>query len=407
MKITIVYRDFWPDTSPYAQILYKIAIGIAAAGHEVSVLTSFPSHNRTTDTKLLRLEHTKGITIKRLPLLPEYGRKIGLRLLNTIFFVIQFTFSLIFRRTDLVIVTSTPPVVDAAVVRFISYIKKFRYLYHCQDVHPEGLLLAGRLKKGLLYNLLQRVDTKNVQLSATTVVLSNDMKRTLDARNIGEQNIYIINNFIFDSQEQKSPSSKFQVTDFTILFAGNIGQFQVLDGVIAAAKCLQDKKNIHFVFLGEGIKRKELEASAGALLNKTIFFKGHRPLQEALEYMNRADLGLISIMPGVLNVAYPSKTMMYLSEGLPVLILAESDSSLARYIQKNELGYVCETMEAEKLAEIITIASLDKHTLRQKRDGIKQIAYDTFGEDIIINQWIEMLNQMEQSFSPGPMNKSC
>ena len=98
MKITIVYRDFWPDTSPYAQILFKIAKELAVADHDVSVLTSFPSHSRNTESKVPWSEYIHGIKIKRFPLLPEFGRKIVFRLINTILFIVQFSLFLLVRR---------------------------------------------------------------------------------------------------------------------------------------------------------------------------------------------------------------------------------------------------------------------------------------------------------------------
>lgn len=122
--------------------------------------------------------------------------------------------------------------------------------------------------------------------------------------------------------------------------------------------------------------------------------------------MSKADLGLVSIKPGVLQIAYPSKTMMYLSMGLPVLALAESDSSLAKFILNNKLGYVSDSITHDNLVDAIIIAEQNKNVLRQERNRIERVAFDTFGEDVILGKWVELINKIEQSSSKG-RSKSC
>ena len=45
------------------------------------------------------------------------------------------------------------------------------------------------------------------------------------------------------------------------------------------------------------------------------------------------DLGVVCLNRGVINAAYPSKTMAYLRNGCPVLALVEQHSELARMIR--------------------------------------------------------------------------
>ncbi len=395
MRILLLHRYFWPDNAPYAQMLYKIARGLKDAGNEVSVLTTLPSHNWDDSVKVPYFESSHGIKIRRLPLLPEFGRKIILRIINTGLFAVQVFFYLLCRQADVVMVASTPPVIISAIVRYVSKIKGFRYIYHCQDIHPEAMLLAGVINDGFFYKLLQKIDTKNVSSSSRTVVLSQDMENTLIERGSCKNNIHVINNFIFDSIPAVERKADLDNEKFNILFAGNIGRFQGLEKVIDVAKLLQNEEEINFIFLGDGIAKTDLELRAGDLLGKTVFFYGHRSLHETLEYMQLADIGLVSINPGVIKVAYPSKTMMYLSMGLPLLLLVEQESSIAQFIEQHHLGYVSPTAVPDTIKETILSAKHNKIQLRQDKLRIQQLAKDVFGEEVIINKWTTLYKGIE------------
>lgn len=399
MQILLIHRYFWPDNAPYAQMLYKISLGLSNAGHEVSVLTTLPSHSWNNTVKVLYSEISHGINIKRIFLFPEFGRKIFFRILNTGLFALQILFYLLFlRNTDVVMVASTPPVIISTIVRYVSRLRGFQYIYHCQDIHPEAMLLAGVIKKGFFYKLLQNVDKKNVACSSATVVLSADMEKTLIERGNSEHNIHIINNFIFDSISAADDDVGLDDLDkakFNVLFAGNLGRFQGLERIIDTAKLLQNDMEINFIFLGDGIARASLELQAKNLINNTVFFLGHHSIHESLRYMRFSDIGLISVSPGVIKVAYPSKTMMYLSMGLPLLALVEQDSSMSNFIQQHHLGYVSSTVEPADIKKSILAAKNNMIQLRLDKLRIKQFAEEVFGEDVTITQWLNLYKQIK------------
>lgn len=396
MRILIIHRYFWPDNAPYAQMLYKIAQGLSESGFGVSVLTTLPSHSWDNAVNVAYSETSHEIKIRRLPLLPEFGRKIFFRIINTGLFALQIFICLLFKKTDAVMVASTPPVIIAAIVRYASKVKGFQYIYHCQDIHPEAMLLAGAINKGLLYNVLRNIDAKNVNNASATIVLSDDMKETIARRGAGHNNIQIINNFIFDSIQQKASEEFEQQNNFTLLFAGNLGRFQGLEKIIDVAKLLKNRKKIHFIFIGSGIRESHLKEQSGTLLDQTVFFLGHKPLLETLGYMQAADIGIIALEPGVIKVAYPSKTMMYLSNGLPLLILAEQDSSLSKLVKEYHLGYISPSVKPRDIQRTILQAADDKQRLRQDKPRIRQLATNIFGEDVILRKWEKLYNGLKQ-----------
>lgn len=397
MNITIIHRYFWPDNAPYAQMLLQMALALSSEeGNAVSVISSQPSHSLGGRLKAKKKETFNNVNILRVSLLPEHGRRIVLRAVNTILFAVQVFFQLLFRRTNVVMIASTPPVIMAAVVRWASKIRKFKYVYHCQDIHPEAMNSVGALNDGYLYKLLVKIDVKNVNHALRTVVLSQDMKNTLVSRGCDSSNIKIINNFIFEENGITNKGTCLDPGTFNILFAGNLGRFQNLELIVGAAKKLVDIPEINFIFLGDGVMKNHLQDEAGDLVDKTVHFNGKVDVGRALEYMAEADLGLVSIAKGVVNVAYPSKTMMYLSQGLPLLVLV-GKSEMADFVEVNELGVVTDTDSPEVLAELICELYEKRQELNSKKQIIKKLAINIFGAEKVLSDWKGMFKGFEKN----------
>ncbi len=68
-----------------------------------------------------------------------------------------------------------------------------------------------------------------------------------------------------------------------------------------------------------------------------------RPLSRAL--LAVSDLGLVSLAPGVIRFAYPSKMATYLGAGVPVLVGVEPDSAMARIVVDSGAGAVLPTQD--------------------------------------------------------------
>lgn len=393
MNVLIIHRYFWPDSPPYAQMLFHIAKHLASKGYGVSVLSSMPSHHGVEDLKSTPLfEVVDGVSIRRLYLLKEWNRNIVLRLINTVLFAIRVFFRVLFANVDVVMIASTPPVIMAFAVRIAAQLSRKKYVYHCQDIHPEASVIGNMVSKGWFYRLLRKIDKDNVESASATIVLSKDMEKTLVSRGVNSDNIHIINNFIFEKTEIIDDRLTFGES-LKVLFAGNLGYLQNLEQVVQVAHRLSDLP-IEFIFMGEGVSKSKLVEAAKGLEDKSVFFLGYKPTLDALQTMYEADLGIISLTKGIIDVAYPSKTMMYLSTGLSVLALLEPESELGQFIEANNLGFVVQPNQEDALVNILMKALEDKSNLRTSKDRVANLANGTFGKEVILAKWGKLFDNV-------------
>lgn len=396
-RVLLVHRYFWPDTPPYAAMLRSIAGWLASDGFRVTMLTSQPSYDGSVPRQPW-CEAMDGAEVVRVPLLPESKRNWVARILNLALFSLRVGWHVLRRRYDVVMAATTPPVLVAWCASAAARLRGSRFVYHCQDIHPEIAAGAGILSSRVALSALRSVDRQTCQRASAIVVLSRDMAETIRAsRGVDDERIRVINNFEIASfrplallpPELAKPPGRFRV-----LFAGNMGHFQALDTVIEAAHRLKAHSDIEFMLMGRGAKEGSLRAQAGDLLGDSVRFVGHQPQDVAEQALANADLGLITISPGICRVAYPSKTMTYLKAGCPVLVVVEQDSELAAMVRERGLGVTCAPGDADGLAEAILTASRQGPVTEASRAHIRSVGGELFSRENALKRWSALFGEL-------------
>lgn len=411
MNILLVHRYFWPDVPTYPLLLRLLGRHLRTEGHAVSVLSSQPSYNGAyRGPRPPRRELLDGVDVHRLPLLPERGRARVSRVLNAGLFVAAVASHILLRggRYDIVVCSTLPPVAMGAAVRLVTGMRSLGYVYHCLDIHPEAATEAGLLRRRSLWQrLLAAIDRRTCEQAQAVVVLSDDMRRTLLARGGTAHNVRVINNPVAHEADDPRPAGGTDKTiptgpyrdgaePFVALFAGNLGRFQGLEHVVDAAGMLADRTDIRFVFLGAGKARAALERRAGPLLGRTVFFLEHRPVTEATRLMRRADLGIVSLRPGIIRVAFPSKTMQYLETGCRLLAVVEPDSELAGLVRREGVGRVAARDPAAIAAAVLAEADRRATAGPHDREAVRAVAAAHFGQRVIFQRWSRLIGDLQR-----------
>lgn len=383
MRVTILHRYFWPQEYPYAQMLKDITESVNDIGHNVNVMTTT---NGSTTEQSLREEWTRYNNIKFhvLRLGSEKGYGVIRKLLNSLYYGIWVFGSLCVKKNDIVMVATTPPIIIAAMVRWASYFRRFKYVYHCQDIHPEAMLMNSNIRQGLMYSLLLKIDKNNINQAWKVITLSKDMKQTFQKRGCRTEHIKIINNFAFKSVDLKQKRNSKNKIQF--LFAGSLGRFQNLEMLMQALIYFRTNDNVEFIFLGDGILRKKMESVKKEQQLDNVYILGQKSVQEAVLAMSEADYGIVSIAPGICKVAYPSKAIMYIGNGLPIFTLVDKGSELAKFVTDNKVGVTTSPNSVESIVTGIESAMKQHNSCPILHKDVKYIASIHFGKTTTLNK---------------------
>lgn len=390
LKILAVHRYYWPDTPPYASILKNIVERLNTLGHEVDVLSSQPSYKADVQNAVKKKVDNIGAgTVHRLNLPNETGRPIR-RITNALKLGVSLLFKALVYRYDVIMISTSPPVLGGFFAALASKMTGARFIYHCMDIHPEIGRISGEFSNPLVYKLLLSLDSWACDHASPIVVLSKDMKESLQRRS--EKNCYsveIINNFSLPSMYNECRKLPFQWPEgaVTLLFAGNIGRFQGLEIIIAAMEKLSHRQDIHVVIMGSGAAKAGLEEQAKRLGINNIHFVGHHSTQVAKLAMRKASVGFVSLKKDIFRYAYPSKTMAYLEQGCPILVAVEESSQLARDVEHNYYGCSVEPGDSDGLARQLEALADDKLILEKMRENAVINAKKLFSEKMILDEW--------------------
>ena len=405
MKILLVHRYIRPDTPGYAHMLYIMGKRFAAQGHEVTIFSTQPSyHDAYEGPPLPRRQQVDGMTIIRTPLLKESKRNTFLRALNFLIFGLSVFMHAVFRGKayDLMTVSTLPPTFMGFVARVIGLFRRTRYIYHCMDLYPEVALVSGLIKMKWVSKFAAAVDRRNCKKAIAVVVLSTDMLDTIHKRGLPDTNVYVINNFVINSLDPEAQVPEFfkQTQDkFRVLFAGNIGRFQSLDTIVSAAQLLGSNQDIEFWFVGSGVMVDSLKEQSQDLLGKTIFFHPHLPIETVMSVIAQAHLGIVSLSPGIIECAYPSKTMSYLEAGCKLLVMVEKDADIARFVKAEKIGVSTSEPKPEIVAQAIESEFQKWKESRYDRERIREVGRANFSQDVILDRWVGLLAELESRMS--------
>jgi glycosyltransferase involved in cell wall biosynthesis len=140
---------------------------------------------------------------------------------------------------------------------------------------------------------------------------------------------------------------------FRLMFAGNIGESQEFDTLVAAARLLRARKDLHWVIVGSGrdeerVRRLVTESD----LDERFHFLGRHPEAEMPKFFAHADAMLVSLKDvPIFALTVPYKTQSYLACGKP--IVASLNGEGARIVTEAGAGVAVPAGRPKELAEAI------------------------------------------------------
>ncbi len=348
--LAITHRYFWPESHPYADMLAQIAEATTGKADRVTVLST--AHDPDDIRRRADWGATHGIRTESIDVGDVRTVGAGAKVASHVRYVAWLFQRLMHLRPDVIWVGSTPPMIAGLVAWLVSRLTGSTYVYHLQDIHPEALDVQQRRgRRSPATRIARAIDRRTVEDAAIVVVLSDDMRQTLLDRDMDpvQADIRVINNFVQVPETTEPLRSIRPDQPFVLLFAGRIGPFQRLESVLEVALRVASDEGIAFDIMGDGPCRSDLEAKYGHLGH--VRFLGQRPRAEAHAAMCRASCGIVSLLPGITEVAYPSKIIDYGAFGLPIFAMVDPSSELARSLRRQGMAFVPEHDDPHVVAQ--------------------------------------------------------
>lgn len=401
-KVRIVSEVYYPEETGTGYFLTRIAEGLSPH-FPVHVLCGQPTYTSRGVRAPAREVH-RGVTIRRCRATTFDVNVFLLKLMNlvTISLSIFFHSLLMFRRHDVVLVATNPPVLPF----FIAIACKMRgakCVLLLQDVYPETLVAAGMFpKEALPVRILNWLTNVLYEEMETICVLGRDMDALVRKKlggKVSPGKITTIRNWA--DVEQITPDSSIRDTflgelglkeKFVLQYAGNMGNVHGIECLLEAAIRMSTiDDSVHFLFIGFGAKKKWLEEAAKANRLGNVTILPNRPRSDQQAFLNACDIAISALVPGMSGVGVPSRMYNIFAAGKPVIGAVDDDSEFAMVVREENLGWIISPNQPGNMVEAIREARADRARLDEMGRRARMVVESKYTFQHVIGSYRELL----------------
>ncbi|MBZ0319451.1 MAG: glycosyltransferase family 4 protein [Anaerolineae bacterium] len=299
---------------------------------------------------------------------------------------------------DLVIGTS-PPIFQAFSAWLVSFLRRKPFFLEIRDLWPEFAIDMGILKNHILISMSRSLE-RFLYARATHIVVNSPAYKTyLTQKGISESKISLIPNGVdtsmFDPDLDGGAIRKRLDLEgkFIITYAGALGIANHLDTILCAADLLRDNDQIHFLIVGDGKERINLETEANRQNLPNVTFLGPRPKTEIPQILAASDV-CIAILQDIpmFRTTYPNKVFDYMAAGRPTLL--GIDGVIRQVIEAANGGIFFPPSNAEALAEIVVRLSKNPSEVKLMGQSARSYVVEHFDRNQQAEQLIDLFELM-------------
>ncbi|HEY3356082.1 MAG TPA: glycosyltransferase family 4 protein [Polyangia bacterium] len=359
MRVLLLNQYFWPDEAATAQLATDLAEDLVARGDEVTVVASAGAYAGPAAT--CRRETYRGIDIRRVPA-TSFGRKTKLhRVADYATFYAGAALELARAgRHDVIIVLTTPPLLNTLGVA-LQALRGERLVLWVMDVYPEIAVALGVFPaRGLLTAGLRAAARLVYRRADAVVALGELMAERLVAAGAPRDRVHVIHNWADGAaitpipRAQNAFARELGLTDELVIgYSGNFGNCHDVTTILEAAKLLRDRRDILWLFIGDGPRRAEV---AAAITRDGLHAQllPYQPRARLAESLSAPDVHLVTILPGFEGLLVPSKLYGCLAAGRAVAYVGPPGTEVARIIGDGRCGVAVAPGDAHGLAQQVT-----------------------------------------------------
>jgi len=170
-----------------------------------------------------------------------------------------------------------------------------------------------------------------------------------------------------------------------LMLAGNLGSAQSLETIVDAAEKLKDK-DIYWMFLGDGRRRKWLEGEVRVKGLEKVLILGRRDMETMPAYFSLADAMLVTLRDDpVMATTIPGKVQSYLACGKP--IIGALNGSGKEVIQESGAGYCVASGDVEGFSDaVLTMSNQPSEQRTEMGEKAREYYLKNFDREYLLEQ---------------------
>lgn len=406
MKILMLKDYFYPEKCAGINLSLELVNELTKKGFTVDIYTPIPCRGIDDNIRAIYRKRKKELIYDAVVYrywLPYEGKSTLIRALRYFMQNCIQIWKGLSTKYDLLFLGSTPPTMGL-VGAILKKIKNKPFVYNVQDVFPDSLVTTGITKQGsLLWKIGSIVEKITYSSADRIIVISESFKTNLISKNVPEEKIVVINNWIDTDavypvlKANNSIYDEFNIPKdkYIILYAGNLGNAQGSDVILESADLLSEYDDIFFVVFGGGSQFEEFKLKAKSRANLLVF--DLLPSERVSEVYSLGDIALITCKKGTGMAGMPSKTWSIMACNVPIIASFDTDSDLARILEQTDAGICVEPENAEHLSKVILDQYVNKNNVKcNARDYVVNNISKRHCTDMYIREFLNTISMKER-----------
>jgi colanic acid biosynthesis glycosyl transferase WcaI len=354
VRLVLINQFFWPDAAPTGRLLMDVTRAVDTSRVQTTVICGPSDYGATDDTP------PPSVRILR-PLSSRFSRNTVGRILSYGSFLAGAV-AAGFRtgRPDTVVTLTTPPL-TSVFGRILKLSRGCRHFIWEMDVYPDIAVDLGVLKsRSMLASVIGALADWSRRNADGIIVLGEDMKARLIARDIPEHKIHVAENWADGNEITPLP---FPDGPLVVHYSGNFGMAHEIDTIAAVIEQLADNPRFRFVFAGAGVRRKQLEKFCQEQCLANVVFRPYSSRAELSASLAEGHVGLVTQLPQTCGSIVPSKTYGIMAAGRPILYIGPREATPARIVERFHCGWRVNPGDAAGLLSLLETLSSERHLI--------------------------------------------
>ena len=400
-RILFINQYYWPDHASTAQHLADLAESLVERGYECHVLCS-QGRYKPGEPRPPAHEIHEGVHIHRVPATSLGRRGTWARMTDYLSFYAGAVFkALILPRFDAVVTLTTPPIIGL-VGTLLKWLRGTRHVYWSMDLHPDASLALGRMSPSRLFpRVMRRLSGFVYRQADRVVVLGPYMADRIALKQVAAERIVMIP--VWSRREEIYPIPRaanlvrksLGLEDaFVAMYSGNLGLAHSTAEFLNAARLLQDRDDIVFLFVGGGPRLREVELAREREGLTNIRLLDYFPRDQLHASLSLADVHLISMRPEMAGIVVPGKLYGVMAASRPAIFVGPEHCESADTIRHAGCGFTIAPGDAEALVSALTLLAGDASLGRRMGERGRSAFLTTHERKLCCNQWHKLMSEL-------------
>ena len=399
MKILLLVISYPPVLNSAARLFSELAKGLAARGHQVTVLTTYPERYLAEKggQEIPKREKNK-VEVYRLRNLRLPKQAPLLRGLEHVLYGFQYYMKGRRLGHHDVVIAYSPPLPFGATAVLLARRWKGRAIVNVQDLYPRSAADLGLLKNRALIRFGEWLERWVYQRAHGITVHSEGNRTHVVAHGGSPERTWVVPNWIDLDKYRPGPKEngfrrKYAPgAGFVVSYAGVMGFAQGVGDILrAAAIVARETSDVIFLLAGEGVMLPKLKAMAAGLNLENVQFLPHLPEDDYIALLQASDVCLVTLHKELKTPVVPGKLPCIMGVGRPAICSTPPQSDARLIVEEAKCGLWIPAGSPEALAEAILTLNADPARAAEMGNNGRRYAEQHFDREMCISRYEEII----------------